>query len=306
VGGGLERGGEALGREDGRADNVRFTRDHFSFKVLEHARSSKMWCCSERSGPPPWMAQDRIEEQRARLPAPIFDQLFMNSWTAAEGSFLDPAFIDSSFTLDGPTLERGKGVAAYSAGLDLGTTNDRTVFAIGHREDDRVLLDRMEVWQGSRKRPVDFGVVEEFIVQAHRRPGFTLRLDPWQGLDLAQRLRVQGIRTEEFTFSSSSKQRLASTLLSAINAGNLLMYDAEGLRDELLALRLVQTSAGAWAFDHQRGGHDDRAVALALVAVALLERPAVTIPTSGNLFAGPPPLSRWGALKPGGIFGDSW
>ena len=280
--------------------------DHFAYKVLQHARQSSLWRVSERSGPPPWMAQDRIEEQRARLPAPIFAQLFQNDWTAAEGSFLDPAVIDSTFTLDGPTLERARDASAYAAGLDLGTVNDRTVFALGHREGDRVLLDRMEVWQGSRKRSVDFAQVEEFIVQAHRRFGFTLRLDPWQGLDLAQRLRAQGIRCEEFTFSSSSKQRLAATLLSAINAGNLLMYDAEGLRDELLALRLVQTSAGAWAFDHQRGGHDDRAVALALVAVALLERPAVLIPTSGDFFAGPPPPSRWGALKPGGIFGDSW
>jgi hypothetical protein len=158
--------------------------------------------------------------------------------------------------------------------LDLGTVNDRTVFALAHRDGDRVALDRMQTWQGSRRRPVDFAQVESFVLEAHRRFAFTLKLDPWQGLDLAQRLRSKGVHAEEFTFSPASKQRLAATLLSAINAGNLALYEAEGLRDELLALRLVQSTSGAWCFDHKTGGHDDRAVALALVTVALLEKPS--------------------------------
>jgi hypothetical protein len=279
------------------------TPDHFSYRVLEHARTSPLWRVSERSGPPPWMAKDRLAEQRSRLPHAVFEQLFMNTWTAADGAFLDPAVVEAAFSLDGATLERGPGVSSYVAGLDLGTVNDRTVFAVGHRDGDRVLLDRMEVWQGSRKRPVDFGTVEEFIVHAHRRFGFKLRLDPWQGLDLAQRLRAQGVIAEEFTFSAGSKQRLAATLLSAINAGNLLLYDADGLRDELLALRLTQTSSGAWTFDHQRGGHDDRAVALALVVVALLEQKNVS-PSSGSFFAERPTPSWQSTLRAGGIFGE--
>jgi hypothetical protein len=259
--------------------------DHFAFKVLEHARSSSLWRCSERSGPAPWMDADRLGEQRQRLPAAVFAQLFENEWTQAEGSFLDPLVVEAAFCLDGPALERGEG--RYVAGLDLGTVNDRTVLAVGHRVGDRVVLDRMQTWQGSRRRPVDFAEVERFIVSAHKRFGFTLRLDPWQGLDLAQRLRGRGIYAEEFTFSSGSKQRLAQTLLSTINAGSLSLYPAEGLRDELLALRLVQASSGAWSFDHRRGGHDDRATALALMTVALLERP---VPSFGPLALPPGPV----------------
>jgi len=160
------------------------------------------------------------------------------------------------------------------AGLDLRVRHDRTVLAIGHRAGDQVVLDRMVCWRGSRLRPVDFGEVESTIVQAHRRFHFMLWLDPWQGLDLAQRLRAQGVRVEEYGFTVASKQRLAASLLSLVNAGNLALYEAEGLREELLALRLVQTTSGAWALDHSSGGHDDRAVALALMAVAALERHA--------------------------------
>ena len=248
--------------------------DHFAFGVLQHARRSPLWRASERRGPAPWMDVDRLAEQRQRLPDAVFRQLFANEWTQAAGSFLDPAVVDAAFCLDGPSLERDQG-AVYAAGLDLGTVNDRTVLAIGHRDGDRVVLDRMQAWQGSRARPVDFGEVEAFILEAHKRFGFSLRLDPWQGLDLAQRLRASGVFAEEFAFSSASKQRLAATLLSTINAGNLKLYEAEGLRDELLGLRLVQSTSGAWSFDHKSGAHDDRAVALSLMLVALLEGPVV-------------------------------
>ncbi len=261
--------------------------DHFSHKILEHARTSPLWRVSEREGPAPWMDAERLEEQRQRLPHAVFAQLFENRWTAAEGSFLNPSVIEAAFCLEGPRMDRRNADghapgAPFVAGLDLGTVNDRTVFAMGHREGDRVVLDRMQTWQGSRKRPVDFAEVEEFIVAAHKRFGFALRLDPWQGLDLAQRLRAQGIAAEEFHFSPASKQRLAGSLLSTINNGNLALYEAGGLRDELLGLRLMQMSSGLWSFDHQRGGHDDRVVALALMVVAVLERPHVDLTNFAN------------------------
>jgi phage terminase large subunit-like protein len=265
--------------------------DHFAFKVLEHARSSPLWRTSERPGPAPWISEERLAEQRARLPHAVYQQLFENEWVVAEGSFLDPATLAAAFTLEGPALERTDG-ATYIAALDLGTVNDKTALAIGHREGDVVLLDRMQTWQGSRRHPVNFAEVEEFIVGAHKRFRFSLRLDPWQGLDLAQRLRSQGVSAREFNFTAASKQKLAATLLSSINAGKLELYEAEGLHDELLALRLVQSTAGSWSFDHKRGGHDDRAVALALMATALLER------SSGEARILLPPAARGGWAKP--------
>lgn len=248
--------------------------DHFAFKILEHARRSPLWRTSERVGPAPWMDEDRLEEQRRRLPDAVFRQLFWNEWTAAAGSFLDPAVVDAAFCLEGPALAADPlHLRVHTAALDLGLVSDRTVLAVGHRDGDRVVLDRMMAWQGSRAHPVDFAEVESEIIEAHERFRFTLRLDPWQGLDLAQRLRARGIPAEEFSFTSASKQRLAATLLSTINVGNLHLYEAEGLRDELLGLRLVQSSSGLWSFDHRSGGHDDRAVALSLLAVSLLEQP---------------------------------
>ena len=272
-----ERLWEAVSSAVAKSDDARMTvattagdPTHFAAKVLEAAKTSDLWRVSETPGPSPWSDPERIAEQKARLPAAVFEQLFLNRWTAAEGSFLDPAVVDAAFVADAPTLERDERFR-YSAALDLGSVNDRSVFAIGHREGDAVLLDRLETWQGSRANPVDFSAVEDFIVEAHGRFGFTMLADPWQGLQLMQRLRSRGVPATEYAFSQASKQRLAQTLLHSLNAGNLRLYDAEGLREELTALRLRQSASGAWSFDHSRGGHDDRAVALALMLVGALE-----------------------------------
>lgn len=312
-----ERLWEAVSSAVAKNDDARLTvattagdPTHFAAKVLEAAKSSPLWRVSETPGPAPWTDPDRLAEQKARLPDAVFRQLFLNEWTAAEGSFLDPAVVDAAFVCDGPALERDDRYT-YAAALDLGSVNDRSVFAIGHRKGDAVLLDRLEVWQGSRANPVDFTAVEDFIVEAHGRFGFRLLADPWQGLQLMQRLRARGVHATEYAFSQASKQRLAATLLHSLNAGNLRLYDAEGLRDELLALRLRQSASGAWSFDHARGGHDDRAVALALMLVGALEsgsyQDAVFIEGEGespvaemqrNLTpASPPWAPGWGERK---------
>lgn len=283
--------------------------DHFAFKVLEHARQSDLWRCSERPGPPPWMSEDRLAEQRARLPESVYLQLFENQWVQAEGTFFDEAVIAAAFTRDGPLLHRhrpnGELVPGpFRASLDLGAVTDPSVFSMGHREGDLLVLDRMQVWQGSRKRPVDFSEVEQFILALHAKFGFEMKFDSWQALDVAQRLRTRGVKAEEYVFSPASKQKLAQTLLSTINNGGWALYEPGGLEDELVRLRLVQTSSGSWAFDHVRGRHDDRAVALALLGVALLELPAVDY---GNWARDPygslpnaPGRSKWTDIMGGG------
>jgi len=264
---------------------------HFSFtEILEPALKSSLWRVSERRGPSPWMSEDRLEEQRQRLPESVYRQLFENEWTAAEGAFLDPGAIDRTFTLDGPA-GANRSAHRYVAGLDLGSVNDRTVLAVAHREGPLVLLDWLAVWEGSRTSPVDFAAVEQSVLLAHESYGFSrVAYDRWQALDIAQRLTRQGVPAHEFTFSRANKQKLAQTLLSLLNTGHLRLYPAPGLREELVGLRLVQAPDGSWAFDHRPGGHDDRAVALSMAAVQALER-AERTSSRVRVIAGGEPIS---------------
>ena len=83
-----------------------------------------------------WIDPVEVEAERRRLPAAVFAQLWENRWTQAAGSFLDPAMVAAAFTLDAPALERKPGTGGDVAGLDLGSVNDRSVLAVGHRERD--------------------------------------------------------------------------------------------------------------------------------------------------------------------------
>jgi hypothetical protein len=240
---------------------------HPAAEVLDHARGSELWRVSETAGPPPWMNPERLVEQRARLPEGIYAQLFENVWTEAEGAFLSPAALDECFALAGPQPPDPHKNPTYVAGLDLGHVNDRTALAVAHRDGPNVILDYMSTWAGSRRQPVNFDDVENAIVSLHDDYRMSLHADPWQGLHLLQHLRDRGVRAKEFQFTPSSKQRLASTLLQSVNDRQLKLYPVDGLREELLGLRVKQTSTG-WTFDHDARGHDDRATALALAIVA--------------------------------------
>ena len=243
--------------------------DHWSYKVLEHARSSSSWWTSERHGPPPWMSEEKIAEQRDRLPRPIFEQLFEGIWTSAADAFLDADLLERCFTLSGPAPKR-RPDASHFGGLDLGMVGDRTAFAIAHRRGRRTYLDHLQVWQGTKARPVDLRAVEAHLIAQHDLYGYRLLFDPWQAAALGQRLKGAGIPAEPFTFTAQSKQRLAGALLESVNTATLALFDDGELRDELRALRLRQTAAG-WAFDHVAGRHDDRAVALSLALLGTIE-----------------------------------
>ena len=246
---------------------------HFAYRVLEHARRSELWRTSETPGPAPWADPARLADQRASLPPAVYDQLYGNVWTEPEGDFLDPGVVDAAFVRPGPSLRAALNSCSYIAGLDLGAVHDRTVLAIGHREGDRTALDLMRVWTGRRGHPVDFDAVGAEVLELYREFRFSLSVDPWQAYELISKLEKQDVDVRPFHFSPQSKTRLASTLLHSINTGTVELYPAEGLRDELVALRVKPSTSGSgmFAFDHAPGEHDDRATSLALMLVEALE-----------------------------------
>jgi phage terminase large subunit-like protein len=275
---------------------------HFAAKVRDHAAEDPLWRLHERPGVAPWLDPRRVEEQRRRLPESSFRRLFLNEWTSAEDSLASAEQLRACVTLDGPQPPRpGR---RYWIGLDLGIRSDATAAAILHAEPlsrhehargdvtigVRVVLDRLQVWQGTRAAPVSLTEVEDWIVHASRLYEHArVRFDPWQMLGVAERLRHRGVRTEEFSFSSASVGRLASTLHLLIREGKLALYDDEELLDELARVRLKETSAGLLRLDHVEGEHDDRATAIALAATKLVVEPGA--PTRDPVMGGA--VDRW-------------
>jgi phage terminase large subunit-like protein len=260
---------------------------HWSAKVRDQAARSAQWRLSETPGPLAWVSPAALEEQRALLLPSEFARLHMNVWTAADDRLTTAEDLAACVVLDGPQdPERGR---AYVIGVDLGLSNDATVAAVCHAESwpvswagqwrrpevgQRVALDRMAVWHGSRVRKVKLSDVEEWLLQASRHfAGAEIVMDPWQAVGMAQRLRDRGVRVHEFGFSSASVGRLASTLYQLLSNRALMLPDDRDLLDELVNVRLRETSPGVLRMDHDSGRHDDRAIALSLAATHLLSKP---------------------------------
>jgi phage terminase large subunit-like protein len=144
----------------------------------------------------------------------------------------------------------------------------------GQRDDlrrgSRIVLDRMEVWAGSRKNPVRLSAVEDWVVQAATSYRAKAVFDPYQAVGMMQRLKDRHIDVEEFVFSSASVGRLASTLHLLLRDRALALPDDPELLDELANVRLRETSPGVLRMDHDPDKHDDRAITLAMAAHDLL------------------------------------
>jgi phage terminase large subunit-like protein len=260
--------------------------------VLEHALVDTLWRVHEVPGPPPWMDAKRLDEQRRRLPVSSYRRLFENEWVAPEDRLTSVDDLAACVRLDGPV----PAVAGtdYVIGLDIGLRNDRTVAAVCHAEHltrkvpyrdpeagwlqrtehtgATVVLDRMEVWQGRPDSAVLLSEVEEWLAQAAKAYRAKVVYDPFQAVGSMQRLQARGVRVEEFTFSSASVGRLASTLHLLLRNRSLALPNDEELLDELANVRLRETTPGVLRMDHDADRHDDRAIALALATTSLLER----------------------------------
>jgi phage terminase large subunit-like protein len=241
---------------------------HWSYRIRERARTSAVTI----AGPCPWMDPVSLEEQRALLLPSQFAQRHLNRWTAGEDRLAsrdDVAACVGSHEVLSPRPH-----TRYVIGLDVGLTDDRTAATVAHRQGERVVVDRQQVWAGTRADPVSLDGVEAWLLTASRDyNNARVWADPYQAVHLCQRLREAHVRVREFPFSSQSVGRLAVTLFRLVKGHLLVLPDDTGLVDELANARLRETSPGVFRIDHDAGRHDDRVVSLALACEQLVSRP---------------------------------
>lgn len=249
---------------------------HWAAAVIDGARNSERWRVSEVPGPLPWSDPADLAEQRRLLPASAYARLHLNHWTTGEDRLVSADDLRACVTLAGPLEYDPR--RTYAVALDIGLKNDATVLTVAHAEPrdsggPLVVLDRMVVMKGSKNSPVSLAEVEAATEQASRGYGHArVRVDPWQAAGLAQRLRSRGLNVEEWPFTAQSVGRLGSTLHLLLREHRLALPDDSALLDELLTVRLRESSPGVYRLDHDAGQHDDRAVSLGLAALALTER----------------------------------
>jgi hypothetical protein len=239
-----------------------------AWEVRQVAQQEADWYFSARGQCASWLRPEWLEQQRRTLPAHVFARLHESRWVEGAGAFLLVAEVDAIFT---PGAPPGPGPVA----VGLGLARAAAVAAVVRRlSGGLVVVEVLETWQPTAGRRVDLQEVEDATAVLARQFGAPVILDPWQAVLMGQRLRVRGVRVEEYQFTAEGRRRLFSVLLDLIRTGCLRCRPHEALRAELLGLEVQETSAG-WRVDHRPGRHDDHVVAVALGAQQVAAAPVL-------------------------------
>ena len=141
-----------------------------------------------------------------------------------------------------------------------GGSQDSMTLAIGHREDDRIVIDCIR----ERKPPFSpDDVVRDFaqVVQSYGLS--TVAGDRYAGEWPRERFAEYGIMYEA---SAKPKNDLYRDLLPLINAQRIELLDNDRLVAQLVGLERQTARSGRDSISHSPGGHDDVANAVAGVA----------------------------------------
>lgn len=263
----------------------------WQWEVRERARRSPAWYFSSLDGPhAPWITTEALEEQRAMLPTPAFERLWLNRWQHSEGEFIT---LQQAEACRDPVLSyriEGRRNVQYVGAIDYAEKHDFTVGCVCHREGTRIVVDRMDVVRPTPQRPTPVQWVHDWIMEiarAFRSVRFVV--DEYQLLHLVQLLESR-YDIQRFRFGGGTgNHRLATLLHELIISRNVAWYpgcgeiDGESAQDdlfrrddletELAALQVRERSGGWLRFDHRRDRrhHDDRAFTLAAACLHLSE-----------------------------------
>lgn len=257
----------------------------WQWDVREAARTSPEWHFSSLTGPrAPWISPAALDEQRRLLPPSVYARLWENVWQQTEGEFVTLAEAEACRVPEWIPHESGQRGFSYIAAIDYAEKHDRTVGVVIHREQDRIVVDRMDVAVPERNQPIPVRWVEEWIAamgQSFQPVRFVL--DEYQLVGTLQKLSSRW-PMKRFQFSGGKGNHiLAIQLRHLIVQKQLVWYPGCGqipnhagrddLETELASLILRTTSTGRVRIDHRRDGnhHDDRAFALGAACMEALQ-----------------------------------
>jgi hypothetical protein len=253
--------------------------------IFEMAKRSSDWYVYESPGQiAGWMPRERVEELKQALPAPLARRLIDNVWIdpAEECGFVTRAEAQLCVRTDLARQSRGRPGVRYVASIDYAPVRDRTCMCVGHEEDGSIILDRMDMLQGSHERRVPIQAVEAWIDDVRKaffKPTFIV--DPYQLESTIQRYEGT-VEVERFEArGGKANYELAANLRNLIvnrriawypKAGELLVEGkSEDLVDEFAGVILRTTSYG-FRIDAEGTRHDDRVVALGQMALHLVQQ----------------------------------
>jgi hypothetical protein len=248
---------------------------HFSHAIYQAALTDPAWRVSDCHDVAPWLNPADIEGEQRRLSAASFSRLWCNEWVEAEDHLVTAEHLARCATLtDWPVRPRSG--RRYAIGVDVGVKFDNTAVCVAHTEADggerRVVCDDMVVFKPRRGVQVPLKEVEDRVEALARRYHATVYFDPNQALSMLQSLRTRHVRVEENPITARWNDRMATLLHTMLRDGLVDLPTHHEVLDELLTVRVVETSQGLLSIDTRPGRHDDQVDALGICATKLMER----------------------------------
>ena len=144
----------------------------------------------------------------------------------------------------------------YSAFIDpAGGGQDEFTLAIGHREDDRLVVDVIRAQRGTPA-----AIVAEFADLLKSYSIREAKADRYGGSWPADEFERHAIRVEP---AGKPKSDLYQDCLSALNSGRVELPPDDRMQTQFMSLERRTSRAGRDSVDHPPGGHDDRSNAVA-------------------------------------------
>ncbi len=166
-------------------------------------------------------------------------------------AFLPRETVEAAARLDRLELPTVAGIT-YSAFVDpAGGGADEFCIAIGHREDERLIVDVVRARKGT---PAD--IVAEYAKLLKDYGVTRCQSDKYAGTWPADEFKRHGITVEQ---SAKPKSELYRDALAVFNSGQVELPPEERLITQFASLERRTARGGRDSIDHAPGGHDDRA-----------------------------------------------
>lgn len=259
-----------------------------SIKPL-HGKSWFLYQVPPGQGLNNWMNDEEVKEAERLLPDSVVKRVLHNYWIdPSENCQFVPAMDISICEQIGKSRglvrrEEGQLGFEYFASVDYAPVKDRTAMAVVHKtKEGDIVVDRLDILQGSKERRVPIARVKEWIDDVRRKFRLeALIVDPYQLEQLSQEYEaiMNVIRFEPR--AGKSNYALATSLRTSLCNHNLIWYEGAGLMirngkaetfgDELRAL-VIKSFGYGFRIDTSTNEFDDRSVAVGMAVTHLLEQ----------------------------------
>lgn len=234
-----------------------------------------------------WMSLEELADLRKLVPPAMARKLYDNEWIPP-GLDCQYLSIEQARSCEDPKLpanrERGEPGKTYWAGVDYGASKDRTALCVLHRTGDSIIIDRMDVFQGTKEEHVPIAKIEAWLdFIADKFPLEMVVIDRWQMEQVIQRYQRR-IPLEVFEPRSGlGNYAMAENFRGLVVNGKVkwsplcgALQTKQGLETfstELssVSVKIVGTNYRVF---NDVGAHDDRYVAAAMPALYAMRKEA--------------------------------